>query len=304
MCIAMMNYDCIIIGGGIAGLQAAIQLGRYQHKVLVVDAGGGRSSLCKDYHNLLGWPDGVSGEFFRTTGKKQAQSYGVVFKETKVNSVQKSDEGFIVTAEGTNEVFKGKRLLFATGITENLPDLPGLIPCLGKSIYLCPDCDGYEIKDKRTIVIGSSQHAVQLALILTYWSKDIIVVNHDKKTISTELKQRLEQKSIPLFEEEVKTLHTKSESEFTGVTLESSITLEANHAFLAMGGAHVNSDLAKSIGVERLENKHIVVDARTKQTSVPHVWAVGDVVAHSQLLTIAMGDGAQAAIWIHKSLLH
>ncbi|MFV8828037.1 NAD(P)/FAD-dependent oxidoreductase [Alkalihalobacterium sp. APHAB7] len=297
-----MSYDCIIIGGGIGGLQAAIQLGRYKHKIAIVDNGGGRSTLCKEYHNILGWPDGVNGDFFREAGKKQALSYDVEIIEDTASSITKNDDGtFLVHLKNSNSI-QGKKLLLATGMTERIPELDGIYPCLGRSIYICPDCDGYEISNKKTLVIGSGNKGAHLSLLLTYWTKDIIFVNHDLDEIDKELKANLKEKHIPLYQEEVSELHYIEEGYLSGVTLSNGYKIEANHAFLAMKGTKVNSNIAKEIGIERLENMHVNVNHRTKETNVPNVWAVGDLVNHSQLLSVAMGDGAQAAIWIHKSL--
>ncbi|WP_078552983.1 NAD(P)/FAD-dependent oxidoreductase [Bacillus alkalicellulosilyticus] len=296
-----MVYDCIIIGGGIAGLQAAIQLGRYEHRVLVIDKGNGRSELCKEYHNLLGWPDGVSGEYFRETGKEQAKRYGIEFMTDEVIELQKKNNEFDVVT--TQQILVGKRILLATGIQDRIPELDGIRACLGKSIYLCPDCDGYEIKNQKTIVIGSGNKGVGLAVVLSYWTSDLLFINHDLDDIDEKHQHLLQKYNITLYQQRVSHLHIEDKSQFQGLTLENGETLHANHAFLAMKGATVQTDIAKSLGVERLENNHICVNPRTKETNVPNVWAAGDALVHSQLLSIAMGDGAQAAIWIHKSIL-
>ncbi|WP_209123185.1 NAD(P)/FAD-dependent oxidoreductase [Alkalihalobacillus sp. BA299] len=297
-------YDCIIIGGGIGGLQAAIQLGRYKHNVAIVDNGSGRSTLCKEYHNLIGWPDGVSGEFFREVGRKQAISYDIELIDATVISISKEENNdtFLVHLKDKPSL-QGKKLLLATGMTERIPDFEGIYPCLGRSIYICPDCDGYQISNQKTVVIGSGNKGAHLSLILSYWSEDIIFVNHDLEEIDSKLKIKLKEKHIPLYQENINELHYEKEGYLSGVTLLNGYKIETNHAFLAMKGTRVNSDIAKDIGVERLENMHINVNPRTKETNVPNVWAVGDLINHSQLLSVAMGDGAQAAIWIHKSLV-
>ncbi|KHE67323.1 NAD(P)/FAD-dependent oxidoreductase, partial [Halobacillus sp. BBL2006] len=149
-----MIYDCIIIGGGIAGLQASIQLGRYNRNVLTIDAGEGRSTLCRKYNNILGFPGGVSGEELRDAGVKQSKGFGVEFLYDEVTDVHKEIEGFTITTK-TGKTFNTKTVLLATGVKDNLPTIPGLKECLGLSVYICPDCDGYEITDRKTIVIGS-----------------------------------------------------------------------------------------------------------------------------------------------------
>lgn len=106
-------YDCIIVGGGIAGLQAAIQLGRYNHRIAVIDCNNGRSTLCRSYHNILGWPNGVSGEELRQLGKEHAQKYGVQFIHDKVISIGKAEKAFIIQGE-TGEKWRTYRILLAT----------------------------------------------------------------------------------------------------------------------------------------------------------------------------------------------
>lgn len=296
-----MVYDCIIIGGGMAGLQAAIQLGRYQHRVLVLDEGKGRSSMCHCYHNLLGWPDGVSGVKLRSLGKTHAGRLGVQFEEQRVETVREFGGKFCVTTAESHDYY-GRKLLLATGIKDNLPPFNGLLPCLGKSIFVCPDCDGYEILSKPALVIGSGNAGASMALTLTYWTDALTFINHGKARIDADLLEKLVKKGVSLVSEEIAEIHADG-SNFKGVTLGNEERMDARFAFLAFGGNKPNTDIAFQLGVKLEENKHILVDPRTKMTSVENVWAAGDITVHSEQAAIAMGDGIQAAIWIHKSLL-
>ena len=122
-----MNYDCIIIGGGIAGLQGAIQLGRYMHQVLVIDYGDGRSTICHSYHNILGYPDGVSGQHLREIGKHQAERLGVHFLQAKAESASEMDGGYHITVSD-GDVYKSKRIVFATGVMDRIPPIPRPLP--------------------------------------------------------------------------------------------------------------------------------------------------------------------------------
>lgn len=297
----MLNYDCLIVGGGIAGLQAAIQLGRYKHKVLVLDSNDGRSVICKNYHNILGYPDGVSGPELRKLGKKHAESLGVEFVHEKVEQAEKADGGFVVSGE-SGDKYSGKRILLATGVMDRMPPFPELMPCLGISVYVCPDCDGYEVKDKRTIVLGSGNAGANMALTLSYWTNDLVFINHEKKVPDQEFLGKMREKNIEYLEETIDRVLAEDDK-FYGVRLESGKEIAGDRGFIAFGGNEIKSGLAKQLGAERLENKHILTDPRSKMTSVQNVWAAGDVAAHSEQVTIAMGEGAQAAIWIHKSLL-
>lgn len=292
--------DCIIIGGGIAGLQAAIQLGRYNHDVLIIDAEDGRSTICKSYHNILGYPNGISGSELRSLGRKQAESLGVEFLKSTVTSLKKEEGHF--TAATEKGLFQSRKILLATGVMDNIPPFAELYPCLGISVYLCPDCDGYEVKDKKTIVIGNGNVGANMALTLLYWTSDITYINHGGETTCEKLARQLSDSGISVYTERIDRV-LAVDSQIKGYVLENGKMLETKHSFIAFGGNKVKSDLAVPLGVEIMENNHIIVNARTKMTNIDGVWAAGDVVAHSEQVTIAMGEGSQAAIWIHKALL-
>lgn len=297
------NFDCIIVGGGIAGLQAAIQLGRYKHEIAVLDANDGRSTICRSYHNILGWPNGVSGDTLRSLGREQAESYGVTFFDNEVTKVEKTGDTFaLLTRSG--ETYSAKRLLLATGVKDNIPSVKNIYKCLGLSIYICPDCDGYEVSDKHVIVLGSGKPGANMALTLTYFTKEITYIDHDWNRLDTDLVEKLKKKNITYIQDHVEEVLINEQPEnFLGVRLKNGTVINGDRGFIGFGGNEVRSDLATQLGIERTENKHIIVDPRTKKTNIEHVWAAGDIAVHSEQTTIAMGDGMQAAIWIHKSLL-
>ncbi len=182
------TYDCIIIGGGIAGLQAAIQLGRYEHDILVVDSNDGRSAICRSYHNLLGWPDGVSGEQLRSLGRQQAETYGVEFQLDRIVNVRKDKGEFILDGKDGYH-YVGRKLLLATGVKDNIPEIANLSQCLGLSVYVCPDCDGYEVRHKKVVILGSGEAGAEMALTIQYWTDEITFVNHENKEVSEETKK-------------------------------------------------------------------------------------------------------------------
>lgn len=177
-----------------------------------------------------------------------------------------------------------------------------MYPCLGISVYVCPDCDGYEVKDKKTIVIGNGDVGANMALTLTYWTSKLIYINHGGDTVTEDIQQKLRAKGIPHITKKIKKMEAVG-PKLKSYLLEDGEIIKGNHSFLAFGGNVVKSELASQLGVKLLDNNHIPVNPRTKMTNVENVWAAGDVVAHSEQATIAMGDGSQAAIWIHKSLL-
>jgi thioredoxin reductase (NADPH) len=296
------TYDCIIVGGGIAGLQAAIQLGRYEHDILVVDSNDGRSSICRSYHNLLGWPDGVSGEQLRSLGRQQAEAVGVEFQSDRIVTARKDKGEFILDGKDGYH-YVGRKLLLATGIMDNIPKIKNLLPCLGLSVYVCPDCDGYEVKNKKVVILGSGEPGAEMAQTIHYWTDEITFINHESKEVTDETRRKLEERNIRIVGGDISEAIVEGDSDFKGVRLKNGVEITGEKGFIAFGGNKVHTELARQLGVEILDNKHINADARSKETNVEDVWAAGDIVAHSEQVSTAMGDGSIAAIWIHKKLL-
>lgn len=309
-----MEYDVVIIGGGAAGLQAAIHCGRYHWRTLVIDRGKGRTFYTPVYHNLLGYPDGVSGAELLRQGKKQAQKYGVEFLMKIVTDIRKDEDGkFTITAQRRKEfragsadqidVVRARKVVLATGIMDRHPDVPNVYHWAGFSIYYCPDCDGYEITNQRVVVVGRGNGGPGLAHTLLSWTDNLAVVNIDaERPISDHWKQVMSHHGIPIYTGQIKEFVGESRHRIDEVVLEDGTRIPSNKVFSALGMYSIHSELGAKLGVETLENGHIVVNPRTKETSVPGVWAAGDIVAHSQQVMIAMGEGAQAAIWINKTL--
>lgn len=296
-----MSFDCVIVGGGFAGLQAAVQLGRYRHKVAVIDAADGRSLMCRRYHNLLGWPDGVSGEELRASGKLQAQRLGVQFIAGMATTAQPANAGFKLGLQD-GVVVEGATLLLATGVKDRIPGFPELLPCLGISVFVCPDCDGYEISDKLTVVLGAGEPGARMALTLGHWTDRIVYINHEQTVISPDLLDKLAARGVR-YENQAAVSAAVDSERFQGVSLADGRFIAGERCFLAFGGNEVRSSLAEQLHVKLADNRHILVDPRTKQTNISGVWAAGDIVNHTEMVTIAMGDGSQASIWIHKRLL-
>ncbi|SFL22007.1 Thioredoxin reductase [Paenibacillus sp. 1_12] len=300
------KYDCIIIGGGIAGLQGAIQLGRYKHRILVIDKGEGRSSLCRNYHNILGWPEGVSGKELRRLGRLQAERLSVKFIQDEVTGLTRLENRFMIETSNGNQSLEALTVLLAMGLSDRFPSLPGLESCLGETVYVCPDCDGYEVNGRKTIVMGSGNVGASMALMLTYWTKDITYINHEwqSRTVDDEYLQKLVSQEIVHMDGTLtEVVRSDMDGHFLGVRLADGRMIAGERGFIAFGGNHVHSELARQVGIQCLDNKHIITDSRTKMTNIQGIWAAGDIGVHAEQLTIAMGEGSQAAIWIHKELV-
>jgi thioredoxin reductase len=150
--------------------------------------------------------------------------------------------------------------------------------------------------------MGAGDAGANMALAITYWAEKVIYINHEGTPVSKQLLRKLTEKQIEMHEDRISSI-LADHSCFQGVQLKDGQRIYAEKGFLAFGGNLVRSQLAGELGVKLHHNRHILADSRTKMTNVKYVWAAGDIAAHSEQVTIAMGDGSQAAIWIHKSLV-
>ncbi|MFE6073437.1 NAD(P)/FAD-dependent oxidoreductase [Paenibacillus sp. NPDC057886] len=297
----MREYDCIIVGGGLAGLQAAIQMGRYSsHRVLVVDAGEGRSTLCRTYHNILGFPDGVSGEELRSKGRMQAERTGVYFEKDRIVKAGRLGEQIQLFGSSGSE-YMAKTVLLATGLTDRIPAIPGLTPTLGRTVYVCPDCDGYEIQDQRTILLGAGEAGANMAMVLIQRTNELLYINHEQSPISAELHRSMKEAGVRYLEAAVQEVQQMEDGHITGVLTEDGQIYESERGFVAFGGNRVHYELAEQLGAVIADNKHVEANARSMQAA-PNVWIAGDLGLHAEQATVAMGEGSIAAIWIHKAL--
>ncbi|MEC0109037.1 NAD(P)/FAD-dependent oxidoreductase [Paenibacillus taichungensis] len=297
----MREYDCIIVGGGLAGLQAAIQMGRYScHRVLVVDAGEGRSTLCRTYHNILGFPDGVSGEELRSKGRMQAERTGVSFEKDRIIKAGRRGEQIQLFGSSGSE-YMAKTVLLATGLTDRIPAIPGLRPTLGRTVYVCPDCDGYEIQDQSTILLGAGEAGANMAMVLIQRTTELLYINHEQSPISAELHRSMKEAGVRYLEAAVQEVQQMEDGHITGVLTEDGQIYESERGFIAFGGNRVHYELAEQLGAVIAANKHVETNPRSMQAA-PNVWIAGDLGLHAEQATVAMGEGSIAAIWIHKAL--
>jgi thioredoxin reductase len=297
----MREYDCIIVGGGLAGLQAAIQMGRYSsHRVLVVDAGEGRSTLCRTYHNILGFPEGVSGEELRSKGRMQAERTGVSFEKDRIIKAGRRGEQIQLFGSSGSE-YMAKTVLLATGLTDRIPAIPGLRPTLGRTVYVCPDCDGYEVQDQRTILLGAGEAGANMAMVLIQRTNELLYINHEQSPISAELHRSMKEAGVRYLEAAVQEVQQMEDGHITGVLTEDGQIYESERGFIAFGGNRVHYELAEQLGAVISDNKHVEANPRSMQAA-PNVWIAGDLGLHAEQATVAMGEGSIAAIWIHKAL--
>ena len=294
-----MIYDAIIVGGGPAGLTCAIFLGRYRRPVLVIDAGKPRNYATSGIHGFLG-QHGISPAELLKRGRAEAEESGVEIREGRVTKIDKVGDAFEVSI--ADEVLSARRIVLAYGVRDTLPDIPEVEKFYGKSIHHCPDCDGYEARDKRIGVIGWSVGSVGLALKLLQWSDDVVLFTHGhEREWDDEEHSKLLAESINIADEKIVALDGDGSS-LHGVVLSTGERIAVESLFFNIK-VERSTALAEELGCEVSTDKPNVKVDEHRQTTVEGVYAAGDLVEGSQLAITAAADGAIAAIAINKSLL-
>jgi thioredoxin reductase len=293
-------YDVAIAGGGTAGLSAALWLSRYLHSVVVVDSGDPRNWETRGINGFLGLP-GIRPAELRGRGRDECRKHGVELIDGVILCVrQRSEEHFELQLEGGKRV-AGRRLLLAIGIKDVWPDIPGLDHIYGDRAHVCPDCDGYEATGKKTVVIGKGRRAVGMALNLTTWTREIIVcTNGADPELTDEYCAKLTALQIPVIDEPILGIRFR-EGELRSLAFEGREPLGCEEIFFTIG-QYPADDLGVQLGCERDDEGHIVVDEHG-HTTVPNVYAAGDITPGAQLAICAASEGAVAALAIHKSLV-
>jgi thioredoxin reductase len=293
-------YDVAIVGGGPAGLTAAMWLGRYRHSVVLVDSGDPRNWQTRGVNGYLGLPN-VTPAALRGSGRDEARRYGAELIDGCVESVERADdESFRVTLEN-GATLAARRVLLAFGVKDIWPDIPGLDHIYGATAYHCPDCDGHETIGKKTVVIGVGRRAVGLALSLATWTRELVIcTNGADPELSEPLLAQLDALNIPVLTSRV-TCAVHVDRLLQALELEDGMTLDCERLFFSIG-RYLADDLAQRLGCERDEEGFITIDTH-HHTSVRDVYAAGDLVPGTQIALAAAAGGAKAAIALHHSLL-
>jgi thioredoxin reductase (NADPH) len=290
--------EVIILGGGLAGLSAAIYLGRAQRDTLVIDSGKSMAVWEPKVENYLGFPDGVPGEELLKRGRQQAERHEVRFVEDKISDARLEGETFHLTGERGN--YQARRLLLATGIYHLPPEIPGVKECLGHSMFFCKDCDGYRVRGHRIAICGANDEAVEYALGMLLYSPCVVVAtNGEKTTWDEEHAALLEEYEVPVETGRIiDVVHQRSKIE--ALTFANGTRLRTDYLFTTRGDVY-HTELAEALGAKLDEEGQIVVD-HCMRTTVPKLYAAGCVTPANCQMIIAAGNGAVAAQTINRDL--
>lgn len=303
-------YDCIVIGAGPAGLSAALFLARYRRRVLTFHHNSPRNLYSHGVHGFLGH-HGIEPRVLLTRGRDEVTEHGGLIVEACVTRVEKiGDEHFRVStedaegSENAGQSFEARRILLATGLRDLTPDCPGFADFYGVTVYHCPDCDGYEVSDKRVAVLSRGQEAIGFTLSLLTWTDKLaLLTDGDAGDITDEQRSRLARFKIPILNERIARLEGNAETKcIERVRFENGEALDCDALFFNLG-TQMAGNLHEMLGCKLDEACGLVWVDDEQRTSVPGVYAAGDITPHSQLAVVAASEGAMAAIHIHKSLI-
>lgn len=292
------TYDCLIVGGGPAGLTAAIYLARYRRNALVVDRGESRAAWIPKTNNYPGFEDGISGKALLRKLREQAEEHGAELRDGEVTALEAARDGFVATANG--KAVPARRVLMATGIVDETPALPGLREAVYEgSLRFCPICDGYEARGQKIAVLGHVQSGWRKALFLRTYSRDVtFLCIDDPADAPAECKRALAQAAVAFPRE--RAVDVDRSGEKIAALLESGTRMEFDVLYPALG-CDVRSDLATSLGAKANETGNLIVDD-AQRTSVKGLYAAGDVVSDLHQISVAIGHAAIAATKIHNEL--
>ncbi|HYH23681.1 MAG TPA: NAD(P)/FAD-dependent oxidoreductase [Azospirillum sp.] len=297
--------DSVIVGGGPAGLTAAIYLARYRRRFVVLDAGASRTSWIPRSHNHAGFPDGVTGTELLARMRAQAERYGAVIERAVVAAVQRCAD----PAEGAFEVHtedgrthRARTAVMATGVIDVEPVLPNLYQAVQRGLIRhCPICDGYEVIDHRVGVIGHGADAVGEALWLRTYSPDVTMLTLGvPMDLTGAERRRMAEAGVRAVEEPVVEVHTEA-GRITALTTAAGERLVFDTLYSALG-AVPRVDPARPLGVTLGSTGRFTVGEH-QQTNVDGLYAIGDVVEGLNQISVAMGHAALAATSIHRRRL-
>ena len=296
-----MLYDCAIIGGGPAGLNAALVLGRSRRKTLLFDDDNGRNLVTRESHGFI-TRDGIEPEEFKRLGQEDIAKYDCVeIKEQRIVSVNRITETHYELVTENGDIFHSIKIIIAAGLKEEQPNIPDIEKFYGTSLFSCPYCDGWELRDQPLAVIADKQ-VFELAKKIYTWSRDLVVFTNGEGRLEEEDKQKLLRKGIKVVEDIIDGLEGDN-GQLRSVRLEDGTLIDRVGGFVTPLWSHA-TPFAKELGCKLSEHGGILTDGYGR-TNVWNVYAAGDasLIVPSQLV-IAAGEGSAAAIGVNGDLVN
>jgi thioredoxin reductase len=292
----MGMFDVIVVGGGPAGLSAALMLGRCRRTVLVCDSGQPRNQASRALHGYL-TRDGVAPCDLNALGRAELDPYGVAFRSIAVTGAAREAGGFHVSlADGGEE--RSRFLLIATGVVDELPDVPGLRDCYGRSVFHCPYCDGWERRDQRLAVLGQGRSGVKLSLSLKTWSPQVVLLTNGSR-LDPQGRAWPARNGLDAITSRIARI-VQQDGQLSGVEFMGRDPIALDAIFFT-SGQHPRCDLAETLGCT-FNHKGTVDTGTLSDTNVPGVFVAGDASRDAQFVVVASAEGVKAALAINQAL--
>lgn len=292
------HFEALIIGGSYAGLAAAMALGRSLRQVLVIDSGKPCNRFTPHSHNFITHDGGVPAEIAQLA-RQQVERYDTVhFHEGLAVEGRKMGAGFEVKTQA-GEVFFGKKLIFATGLRDVLPDIPGLSACWGKTAIHCPYCHGYEVRKQPTAILGNGDYGYDFSKLIHQLTDDLTLLTNGKSTLTQEQKGKLDKYSIRIMEKEISHFEQK-DGNLQAVIFKDKTSLPLQAMYLRPNSVQ-HCEIPQQLGCELTEMGLLKVDMMQK-TTVPDVFACGDN-SSPRFLSAAVAAGNVAGAVVNKVLV-
>jgi thioredoxin reductase len=294
----MELLDVIIIGGGPAGLNAAVVLGRCRRKVLLFDSAQYRNRHSHGMHNYLTRDDILPYDFI-SISHKEIKKYGIVKLQKKIIHARKNEDGVFVAKDEEGNIYHSRKMLVATGLTDTLPEVEGFKELYGKSIFHCPYCDGWEVRDKRIGVYARNKEGWELALALRGWSDKVTLYTDGKNKVKAYQQEQLTANDITVVTLPIKRVEGK-EGKLKKIVFNNGTEVPCDALFFVNGYTQ-QCNLAETFGCE-MSNKGVVKANRMQQTNIPGLYVAGDASRDMHFVVVAAAEGAKAGVSINKEL--
>lgn len=301
----IFDHDAVIVGAGPAGLSAAQMLGRARRRTLVIDADAPRNRFADHMHAVVGF-DGSTPAELRRRGRVEAEAYGVAFASGRVERIAEIDGGLEVVVGGSSGPITTRALIVATGVSDRLPDIPGLAERWGRTVLHCPYCHGWEVRDRRIGVLATSPMSLHQIELLRQWSPDVVAFTAALGDLDAEVTERLLARGIHLVASEVVAV---TGPDGPGGAIGAVVTADGRvtpiDAIFTGGKLEPHDGFLADLDLVRAEGpvgSFIAVDA-SGATSHPHVWAAGNVVTPMGNVPLSMGAGSMAGAAVNGALV-
>ena len=295
---ATRHWDVVIVGAGPAGLSAALVLGRARRKVLLCDTGTPRSWASKEMHCFL-TRDGISPEEFRRLAHSELKRYpSVTFRAAEVTAASREAGGRLSVTMGKRRT-QTRKLLIATGVLDHLPPIQGIEEFFGTSVFQCPYCDGWELRDAASAVYGKGRRGFEMARSMTAWTGDIVLCTDGQARLSSSQKESLKANGIEIIEDRIERL-AGLRGKLREIVFRNGRTLKRSALFFDTPSS-AQSSLAQSLGCQFARHGGIKC-GQYEATSVPGVFVAGNIIKDVQLAIVAAAEGTRAAFGINRAL--